>query len=350
MWNSGGIGTYISNLLPLVIQSQSDIKFNLLCDIDKIKNFDWGNYNNVNLINCSSPIYSIAEQYELFRTIPESTDLFWSPHYNIPLLYKGKLLVTVHDIFHVAMPEYIKGFHKRLYAKWMFNAVKRKANFVICVSEFTAKELVRLIGFEKQKLKIVHNGVNNKWSKVIKRISPCTKPYIIYVGNVKPHKNLVRLIQAFETLIFQIPHNLIIIGKKDGFITDDKLVKLYANKLADRVHFTGFVTEEILYQYIINADALVLPSLYEGFGLPPLEAMACGCPCVVSNIASLPEVCGDAALYCDPYDVKDIASKIEIVISDVVLRQKLIELGRKRVKLYTWEKSAKAFMDVVEKI
>lgn len=350
MFNSSGIGTYISNLIPLVIQSQPDKKFNLLCDIENIKNCDWANSDNVNLINCKSPIYSIAEQFELIKKTPKGTSLFWSPHYNIPVLYKGKLLVTVHDIFHIAMPQYVKGFHKRLYAKWMYNAVKRKASSVICDSEFTAKEFLRLIGFEKQKLKIVHLGIDNKWSNIVKKTSPYTKPYIIYVGNVKPHKNLVRLIQAFETLTTKIPHNLIIVGKKDGFITGDEVVKQYANKLADRVHFTGLVADDVLHQYVVNADALVLPSLYEGFGLPPLEAMACGCPCVVSDVASLPEVCGEAALYCDPYSIDDIALKLNQVLSDVTLRTKLIREGYNRAGLFTWDKSAKSIHDLIEKL
>lgn len=350
MIQSSGIGTCIDNLLPALISALPDIKFNVLGEANNLKTRNFAEAANVNIIDCNPKIYSISEQLVLFQKIPNKTKLFWSPHYNIPLLYKGNIIVTVHDVFHLAMPHYIRGIHRRLYAKVMYGFIKRKARKVICDSEFTARELVKLVGVNSKQIRIIHNGVDSSWFELRSGNRPHPKPYFIYVENVKPHKNLVRMIQAFESLVKKVPHDLILVGRNDGFITGDKIVKEYASKLADRILFTGFVTDEQLKQYIVNADALVLPSLYEGFGLPPLEAMACGCPCVVSNAASLPEVCGDAALYCDPYDVNDIADKIYMVINDAKLRLQLIERGYERVKLFSWERTARAFLNVIDEV
>jgi glycosyltransferase involved in cell wall biosynthesis len=347
---SSGIGTYLSNLIPLVISSLPYVKFSLLGKPEEIIKFEWSQDKHIEIIDCRSPIYSISEQYELLRKIPENTDLFWSPHFNIPILYKGKLLVTIHDLFHLALPEYVGGIHKQLYAKAMFSMVKRKASSIVCVSNYTMLELERLTRFYQQNIDVVYNGVDDSWFQIKKGENPHQKPYLLYVGNVKPHKNLFTLIQAFEIIKDKIPHDLVIVGKKEGFITGDHVVASKASGLGDRVRFTGFIEDEILKQYFAYANALVFPSLYEGFGLPPLEAMASGCPVIVSNTASLPEVCGDAVLYCDPRSPQDIADKIQKIIYDYSLRDTLNQKGLERAKLFTWEKCASETVSVIEEV
>lgn len=346
MIRSSGIGTYIRNLIPKVIAANSDIAFSLLGELSIIRQMHWAHGKNVTLINCRSPIYSITEQLELFQKIPKDTTLFWSPHYNIPLLYTGKLLVTIHDVFHLSMSQYIK----RIYSKCMFRALSHKANTVICVSQFTKDELIRLTNLNKQKIYTVYNGVDNSWFHIKKELNPYKRPYLLFVGNVKPHKNLVRLIKAYQLIMDKIPHNLVIVGKKHGLITADKEVLVYASRLGNRIDFTGFLDDATLKQYYIYADALVFPSLYEGFGLPPLEAMSCGCPVVVSNVSSLPEVCGDAAYYVDPYSIESIAEGMYKVLTDNSLRQNLIKKGLERANLFSWEKSAKEHIKVFEEI
>ena len=143
---------------------------------------------------------------------------------------------------------------------------------------------------------------------------------------------------------------MIIVGKKEGFITADKSVDVFAKRLGNRVCFTGPVADNVLKQYYVNASLLILPSLYEGFGLPPLEAMACGCPTIVSHVASLPEVCGDATLYCDPYNINDIAAKILLLLSEPELQDKLREKGLEQARKFTWDKSAQETLSVIEKV
>lgn len=350
MIQASGIGTYLKNLISKIITTFPIYKVNLLGKVEQMHQLNSVQCREIEFINCLSPIYSIAEQYELYQKIPSDTTLFWSPHYNIPLFYRGKLLVTIHDVFHLAMPHYVGGFHKYFYAKAMFTALRYKADAILCVSNFTANELARLTGIKQKKIHVIYNGVDRPWFNVQKGQNPCSKPFLFYVGNVKPYKNLLTLLEAFELIMDKIPHDLIIIGKKEGFITGDNVVFHRASSLGNRVRFAGYVKDDVLRQYFVHADALVFPSLYEGFGLPPIEAMACGCPVIVSNAASLPEVCGDAALYCDPYSPEDIANKIQLLMNDANLRESLRQKGLERAKQFTWEKCARETFAVIEKV
>jgi len=350
MLHSSGIGTYLSNLVPLVIAANPEIKFNLMGKIKELNDHEWTQSKNILIIDCQVPILSIAEQYILPRQIPKSTSLFWSPHYNLPLFYRGKLIVTVHDTFHLSIPKLAGGIHKRLYAKIMLNAARIKADAILTVSNFTKRELTRLTGCKNEVIFPIHLGVADSWYLKRQNASPHNRPYFLYVGNVKPHKNLGNLIDAFSLLLDKIPHDLIIIGKKEGFITGDNSVISKATNMKGRVLFTGYVTESLLHQYVSHADIFLFPSFYEGFGLPPLEAMAAGCPVIVSKAASLPEVCGDAALFCNPYDSNDIAEKIEFLMNDSNLKERLRKTGIEHAKLFTWDKCAKETLTVIREV
>lgn len=350
MLHASGIGTYIRNLLPRIIKARPEIHFHLLGNQDEMSRENYVTEDNVTLHDVTAPIYSIAEQLNLPAKIPPGCELLWSPHYNIPWFFRGRLIVTVHDVFHLAMPQYVRGPHRRFYARQMFAAIKRKAAAVACDSQFTAAELVRLTGIDEARVSVIPIGVDDTWHNIKTEARPHTKPYLLYVGNVKPHKNLVGLLEAFDSLKDRVSHDLVIVGRREGFITGDQVVGQKAAALAERVHFTGFIEQARLQQYFVHAELLVLPSFYEGFGLPPVEAMACGCPCVVSRVASLPEVCGDAALYCDPYDVSDIADKILTVLNDSDLRVKLIARGHLRSRVYSWEKTARTFGDLLTSV
>jgi len=350
MIEASGIGTYLQNLIPLIIKHYSNSSFNLLGDKDQLNRYEWIHAKNIKVIGCKAPIYSITEQIELYRKIPRNTTIFWSPHYTIPILYKGKLLVTVHDVCHLAMPQYLSGIHQRLYARFMFKVLKYKANAILTVSEFTKTELLRFINGKDVKVYPIHIGINKSWYDIKKQRECHSKPFLLFVGNVKPHKNLVGLLKALTILVDKIPHDLVIVGKKEGFINGDIKVFELAKTLGDRVYFTGYVDDETLKQYFANADGLVFPSLYEGFGLPPLEAMACGCPVIVSNAASLSEVCGDSALYFDPYNTENIAETILVMLSNEKLREELRQKGLVQAQQFSWEKCAEEVISVIEEV
>jgi glycosyltransferase involved in cell wall biosynthesis len=256
--------------------------------------------------------------------------------------------VTVHDVFHIAMERYVPGFHRRWYARMMFDQLARKAVKVIAVSQFTRSELAIWTKVDPRKVRAVHNGVDPSWFDVPRTASPHPRPYLLFVGNIKPHKNLGWLLEAFESLKDRIPHDLVLVGKKEGFIVGDKTILEKSRELKGRVHFTGEIDGERLRQYYAFTDLLVFPSLYEGFGLPPLEAMACGRPVAASFIPSLVEICGKAVQFFDPNRPEDIAQKILEVLGNEGLRQDLVKKGLERARLFTWEKCAEGTREVIE--
>lgn len=347
---ASGIGTYLTELLPRLIASRRELRFNLLGPASTLANLPWTRAANVRVVGLETPIYSLREQVSLPLSIPAGTDLLWSPHYNIPLAWRGRLAVTVHDLAHLAVPEFVAGVHRRAYARFMFRAVARRADAIITVSDFTATEFDRLVGFQGVKPEVVHSGVDRAWFEIPPSASPHTRPYLLYVGNVKPHKNLGRLLEAFRQLASRTHCDLLILGKNEGFLSGDGSVRAAADQLAPRVQLVGALPQELLRRYMSHAEALVLPSLYEGFGLPPLEAMACGCPAIVSRVASLPEVCGDAAVYFNPLDSASIASAILRVLEEPALRESLRCRGLDRARRFTWESSTQQTLAIFERV
>lgn len=346
--NASGMGTYLSNVLPGVIRCFPDEKFCLLGNKSTLTTLIGVNHQNLYIIEANSPMYSLVEQFELLNKIPKNTNIFWSTHYNIPLFYRGKMIVTVYDLFHLAQPQLVGGFHKRLYAKLMFCALHYRASAILTISHFSKRELIRLTGEFKQPIFPIHLGVADSWFEIPKKPRLYLRKYILFVGNVKPHKNLSALVEAFGSISHLIQHDLIIVGKKEGFITGDSAVADAAIKLGDRVHFTGYVDADVLHQYFAHAELMVFPSLYEGFGLPPLEAMAAGCPVLCSNSASLPEVCGDAAIYFDPNRVSDIAEKLLGLVNDDVLLAYLKRKGLEHAKSFSWKSCASQTCEVIQ--
>ena len=353
MLGASGIGTYLRNLIPRVTSMGLDITYYLLGDTEGLDRMEGLNGEHIHCIDCQTSIYSVSEQLSLVRKIPRC-DVYFSPHYNVPLLYRGKLVTTIHDIFHLADENNRKTRMRTVYARAMLSAALRKSKIVMTDSQFTLNEMrkYKLPGLDK--VRVIHLGFGLENTGCHSSQKPPGNGHLLYVGNVKPHKNLRRLIDAYKLLHDENRVNipLKIVGEAERFITGmPELKEEIANSPWSRwIEFTGWIDDRMLKDCYRQATALVQPSLYEGFGLPPLEAMACGCPCVVSNAASLPEVCGDAALYCNPYDVNDIADKIYKVINDANLRLQLIERGYERVKLFSWEKTARAFLNVIDEV
>jgi glycosyltransferase involved in cell wall biosynthesis len=244
--------------------------------------------------------------------------------------------VTVHDLFHLAMPRYAGRGLKRWAAERLLRSVRTRARAVLVPSEFTAGEFRKYLG-EPRRLVVTPLAVDEDWSRRPEGDSSHPRPYFIFVGNVKPHKNLLGFLDAFALVKDRLPHDLMVVGKQDGFRLGDPQSALRAQALGTRVRFLGALGSAELRRWVAFAQAAVLPSFYEGFGLPPLEAMAMGTPVVVSDRASLPEVCGDAALYITPESPDSIAEALERLAGDPVLRQDLIDRGYERARTFSWE-------------
>lgn len=348
MAGDSGIGTYITNLLPRIARQQPDWHFTILGSRARLESLSWPD-GNVELRECRSRIYTLSEQLELAAKCPRRVDLFWSPNYNIPLAYTGPLLVTIHDVAHLALPEFASGLAKQLYARTMYGAVRRRAQSILFDTAFSRSEFLRLVGARRAYDDVVHLGVDESWRRASSLPRPRERPYVVYVGNVKPHKNVGVLVRAFALLRDSISHDLVIIGRRDGLRTADRFAEREAATLGERVELTGEIPFERLQAYVAHAGALVTTSLYEGFGFPPLEAMAAGCPAIVSRIPTHEEVCADGVEYCDPRDASDVARALQRVLGDSMLRKTLSERGGRRVAELTWERCAEATITHIER-
>jgi glycosyltransferase involved in cell wall biosynthesis len=339
MLRHAGIGTYIRNVVPRVMTARPSWHFTLLASPHASP--DWQTNARTDVATCASDIYTVREQIEIPFRIPARADVFWSPHYNVPVLSQLPLVVTVHDVCHLAMTELYGGAARAAYAKFMFGAVRRRATEILFDSHFTRTEFVRHVG-EPRSATTALLGVDAAWRSAARTVRPHERPYVLFVGSAKPHKNLGALIEAFGMSRDEIPgHDLILLGSFRRQRTIDSTAIALADSLGDRVRIVADVEDESVRAYVAHAAALVLPSLYEGFGLPAVEAMAAGCPCLVSNAASLPEVCAGAALYCDPANPADIASQLMRLLSDAELRATLVQCGHIRAAALDWDETAR---------
>ena len=344
MIGDGGIGTYLTELLPRIAAARPQWRFSLLGDPAKLAPIA---ATNIQVVATRAPIYGLGEQVELATTTPTGADLFWSPHYNIPLLSRTPLVVTVHDAAHLALPEI--NAVERLYARAMFAMVRARARALLFDSRFSLDEFIRHAGAPRCPATVAHLGVDERWAsaKDDHPLRPIAGPYLAYVGNFKRHKNVPGLLRAFRVVRDRIPHRLALIGRSEGLRADPAIPPLLAD-LGDAVVTPGEITPSALRQWMAHADALVTASRYEGFGLPPLEAMAAGVPTMVSAAGSLPEICGEASLYCHPHDDRDVAERLVQIATDAPLRTQLERAGREHVKKFSWDECARTTVGVLE--
>jgi glycosyltransferase involved in cell wall biosynthesis len=348
--NKSGIGRYIAEILPSI---------HAVYDLTCIVSTDGVAFMETHRIKykvLNTKIYALKEQFELPAMI-ESCDLFWSPHFNIPLfpIKAKKRLVTIHDAYHLAFSKKLS-LKEKLYANLFFRMALRLSDAVITVSAFSKAELVKFMGQRfKKKIKIILNGVTSFDNTSIAQLEG-PKNYFLFVGNIKPHKNLKNAILAFKSFCIDNPdenYRFKIVGQKSGFINADQEVEtLLFNDLLlrDRVDFTGFVADADLKNIYQNAYCLIFPSLYEGFGLPPLESMLVGTPAIISNRASMPELCGNAVLYFDPENINSIKNKITEIVTNKALYEKLSMLGVVQAKRYTWKDAALKHLGLLDKL
>ncbi|GAA0542226.1 glycosyltransferase involved in cell wall biosynthesis [Rhizomicrobium palustre] len=331
-----GIGTYLRNVLTRLVATHPDWRFHLVGDPAKLGIF--AECEQVKIHPCTVPIYGIHEQLWWAKARIKA-DLLWVPHYNVPLAWRGRLAATVHDMAHLRLAEITASLPRRLYAKTLMHAVKTKTAGLIFVSKFTAGEFRELVGEPRAGYRIIAEGVDEEWYSPIEKTQQ-SDGYVVFVGNAKQSKNLTRLLKAFARIQDQISQKLLIIGQRGGFLTGATEVDTLATQLGARIEFAGRVDDPALRKFVANADLLVMPSLYEGFGLPVVEAMACGCPVLSSSAASLPEVGGEAVIYCDPMSEDDIAAKLLAVLKDSELRAILSRKGLARAAQFDWNKVA----------
>lgn len=305
--------------------------------------------------------------YRLF--FPEKRDVTIFFNFIVPPGVQGKTIAIVHDMAYQAHPETVN----RKTLKWLQLTLKKsckRADAIVTVSEFSKKEIVKYLGVPAEKITVMPNGVNLDlfhpgYSQTqidqVKNKYQINGRYFLYLGTLEPRKNLVRLIQAYGKLweTFKADEKnkdsendfpyLVLAGGK-GWMYESIFETVEELKLSDRVIFTGYVEEEEAPVLMKGARAFVFPSLYEGFGMPPLEAMACGTPVLTSNVSSLPEVVGETGILVDPESVDSIAEGMKTLIDDDELCTKLGEEGIRRAAEFTWDKVVEKMKLLLEKM
>lgn len=277
-----------------------------------------------------------------WQTFKDKLDVLFVPAHTLPIIRKPglKTVVTVHDLGSEYLPK-MHQLKQRLYLSFMQRIQLRGATKLIAVSKATKEDLVKKIGIEPEKISVVYEGYNKE---LFRPYTLDPSPYFLFVGTVQPRKNLERVIRAVSYTNAQ----LVIAGQK-GWMSDEIYQLPKKIGIEDKVKFLGFVPDEKLAALYSGAIALVFPSLFEGFGLPILEAQACGCPVITSNVSSMPEVAGKGAIYVNPYDVDDIVKEMNR-IKNQESRIKLIKAGFQNIKRFSWEKCARETLKVLESL
>jgi len=283
-------------------------------------------------------------------------DLFHATDYLLPRLSQVKSVFTLPDLSFRFYPETHKPLN-RWFLTLMMPRFLQAADAVIAISECTKRDAMRLYGLDDAKTKVIYVGVNPRFCaaspeaiSVVRQKYGLPGSFILSVGTIEPRKNLTTLLEAYQALRSQAPNfKLVIVGKK-GWLYQGFFKRLRELGLEGEVVFPGFVPDEDLPALYRAAELFVFPSLYEGFGLPPLEAMACGTPVVTSDVSSLPEIVGDAAITIDPHNAQELAGAILHILGDPGLRVRLQNKGLARAKMFSWEDTAKRTLQIYEEV
>jgi len=354
-----GIGTYVRNLLRHLSRLDSTTEYVVLCRGEDCEGID-SLGENFRAVSEPAPAYSVSEQFRVpLHLRREGIELFHATHYVLPPLVRCKSVVTIHDCIHLRFPQYLPNKLGYAYARSALWIATHRSNRILTVSEASKRDILKYFRVPPGKIDVIYNAIDERFNEPptdeeiarVRERYQLNDPFVLYAGNIKPHKNLERLIEAFHMLRRgPLEHlKMLIIGDEiSKYATLRRAVHKY--KLHQHVRFFGFVPDKTLAVLYRLAGVFVFPSLYEGFGLPPLEAMASGTPVVTSNVSSLPEVVGDAALLIDPYQPEAIADAMRRALLEPGLREELRRRGLLRVQEFSWERSIRRVREIYEEV
>ncbi len=358
MYNESGIGRYIRNLIASLAKLDHKNEYYILLLKEQYDTLVY--HSNFHKVLANFKWYGVNEQINLPKLLDSlQPDLVHFPHFNVPIFNKHKFIVTIHDLIHqhfqmrraTTLNPVTYKIKQFAYKKVFKNAIS-KAEKILVPSNYVKQLLVSEWKIAEDKVAVTYEAVDGiifaianimrekKINQVIKKFN-VKPPYIFYVGNAHPHKNVEGLIEAFLKLRERYQYLQLVLSGNDHYFWQ-KVKSMYSQK---DIIYTGYVTDEDLVALYKNAQSFIMPSFEEGFGIPILEAFTCDCAVVSSNKGSLPEVGGEAAIYFDPSDMEDMVAKIDIVLKSQKLRQDLVNKGKKRVKLFNWEKLAKQTLE-----
>jgi len=351
-----GLGVYTENLVDNLLEDYStDNNYSLYFSRVESRTSKWRHQSQQYVLK--APLTNLWTHISLpLHLRKHPVDIYHFPNFIVPIVFPYKTVVTIHDLNFLRFP---KSFTLRTYLALatQIRLSAQKADAIIAVSESTKLDIVEMLKIPEKKVTVIYNGVNERFKspqkqmdvKVIKQKYGLDN-YILCVGSIVPQKNLVRLLNAFALLkksntIYQ----LAIVGGS-AWKSEAVLKEIKRLNLSREVIMTGYVSDDDLPLIYSGATVFVYPSLYEGFGLPVLEAMACGTPVITSNVSSLPEVSGSAAILVDPYNIDEISEAMRRVVQDKNLQQELIDKGLEQVKKFSFNKMAKETFIIYEQL
>ncbi|PIZ96833.1 MAG: hypothetical protein COX80_00325 [Candidatus Magasanikbacteria bacterium CG_4_10_14_0_2_um_filter_33_14] len=353
-----GIGRYVQQLVNQLQKIDTDNEYLIFL---RQENFEELTITNSNFKKILADVawYTLEEQKDFLKILKDNpVDLMHFPHWNVPYFYKGDFVITIHDLtmYHYGRPEASTLGHMKFWLKdkahrTLIKHLVKKAKHIIATSEFTAIDIVNTLGVERNKITVTYQAsfVLENWQeneKVLEKFA-IKKKFVLYVGAAYPHKNLNKLLESWELFNEEksSDYELVLVGK-DNYFYQNLKTKFSSLK---NVVFTGLVGDSDLVNLYKKASVFVFPSLYEGFGLPPLEASLYGLPVVASSSSCLPEVLGEGALYFDPENIEQMADVLYSALTDENVRSDLKYQARENLKRFSWEKLASITQNIYTK-
>ena len=352
-----GIGSYVRNLVEAISRrpEAAAYDFRLYVRGEDLAAFP-SLGDNFSTVQEDSPGYSVSELTRFaWRLMRERLDLYHSTHYVIPPLARARAVVTIHDIIHVLYPQFLPNRAALVYARVMIRRALNRADRILTVSYNTKRDLVDYFGVPPARVEVVYNGVSSRFRPDLPREERdrvaakyrLPRPYLLFLGGEKPHKNVRNVLRAFAQARKEraLPHSLVLAGPMPKNRSRVEAI-IAALELESRVCRPGIVPEEDLPGLYAGADAFLYPTLYEGFGLPVVEAMASGVPVLTSSTSALQEIAGGYALLVDPMDVDAIAKGIVLLATDPARRAEFVELGKRRARDFSWDRAAERTLQI----
>jgi len=358
-----GVGVYVRGLISSLGKTDKENEYFIIVNRNRKEDFI-PMQNNFHKID-SSVTYSDYLKRDLWEQLylplklhRHKIDVYHGPNYVLPYFTNIKTVLTMYDMISFLPDNWYKPLARARVQK-LITISSKKANKIITGSENSKRDIIKILGVPEKKVRVIYIGIDDMYKSInnrhrmdsVKTRYNIAGRFILHVGSLNPRKNIPRLIEAYSRLPQDIlrEYQLVIAGKR-SWGADEIFTKVKQLRLEDKVVFTGFVEDNDLHLLMSAASLLVFSSLYEGFGIPPLEAMACGVPVVASNTSSIPEVVGDAALLLNPYNVEEIADAMYRALTDEQLRNELRQKGFERVNQFSWEKAAKETLVVYNEV
>jgi glycosyltransferase involved in cell wall biosynthesis len=356
----GGIGRYARGLLEALAWSDAPHDFIVLFssvappdDLDLPDRFETFGVP-------AGMIDKTWEQLHLPTALDQlGADLYFNPTFATPLLARCPCIAVVHDVVFERHPDLVTP-GLRSYLARAARSTAKHAHLILTVSEFSKAEICDVYGVGPDRVRVIYNGIDPRFHPMelqpvrAQRLRqelqlPSDAPFLLYVGAIEPKKNVEALLRAYAQVRDRMPHKLVLAGGQGGMAWDPRPA-IHELNLGDSVRLSGYVPDERIVELMNAADGFVYPSLYEGFGLPPLEAMACGTPTLVADASSLPEVVGDAALKANPRDVEEMAEALLRLATDEELRSELARKGPQRAGEFTWARAGKELLRIFDQV